>query len=46
MAVSDNTGNPIYFNEQGLDNTDPKMTGKQIIDLKFTSYVLNKYMGG
>ena len=46
MAISDNVGDPKIFNEQGLTGTDPIMTGKQIVDLKFSSYILNKNMGG
>ena len=46
MGISNELGNPAYFYEQGLVSGDPTMTGKQIVDLKFNSYILNKYMGG
>lgn len=48
FAVSNNLGDPGWFYEQGLlaNKDDPVMTGKQIIDLKFSNTVLNKVMGG
>lgn len=46
IGISDNNGNPAYKNEQGVTSTDPMMTGKQIVDLKFDQYILNQNMGG
>ncbi len=46
IAISDQLGDPKFFYEQGLISGNPSMTGKQIVDLKFNSYILNKFMGG